>query len=179
MVAESIEIKINTFLICSVRNATPEEIAFYSFYKQFMNMRGYNIHYPKEDTNQTDNIGGGYYIIKQNGLAMKNANQIHVFWTNSEGSKSDVQLSIMEQIKSHTPILIINPEYVKGIAKKELEIASKEQKTTKSYTQSLLYASRQFKKDKTRKIIDEAVKAYIVLSDLPKLTFKEGYNSIK
>lgn len=94
------------FIICPVRGITAEEDKFLLGYVSQLKSSGYNVHYPKNDTNQHDSIG--LNICSQNKEAIRNADEIHIYYNpTSTGSVFDVGMAFM----ADKPVIIINQDY--------------------------------------------------------------------
>ncbi|OGF74132.1 hypothetical protein A2W54_01615 [Candidatus Giovannonibacteria bacterium RIFCSPHIGHO2_02_43_13] len=95
------------FLVCSVRNATPEQKAAAEFYVKNLEAKGYKVHWPPRDTNQDDLIG--LRICSDNRAAIKNADEIHIMWDqNSQGSLFDIGIAFALEKK----VILANPNAV-------------------------------------------------------------------
>jgi hypothetical protein len=95
------------FLICPVRDATPNEAKFLEEYTNKLESEGYNLYYPARDTNQDD--PNGYNICFENRRALMDADEVHIYWSDgSVGSKFDFGMAFM----ARKPIKIINPSHV-------------------------------------------------------------------
>src|SRR5208337_4579267 len=91
------------FLICPVRNATPEETKAIQDYVADLEVKGHQVYWPARDTDQVDSIG--LRICKDNRKAIKEADVIHVWWNpNSTGSLFDLGMAFM----SDKPIAVVN-----------------------------------------------------------------------
>lgn len=81
----------NIFLICSVRGATPEVLAEQQEYVHNLERRGFTVHYPPRDTDQD---ASGLLICLQNYRAIKDADEVHVWYTpNSQGTHFDMGMA--------------------------------------------------------------------------------------
>jgi hypothetical protein len=80
-----------TFVICSVRGQTPEQLAeTKKKYIEPLEKAGYDVHWPPRDTNQVDPLGG-YGICSENVAAIATSDDVHIVYSpNSEGSKFDI-----------------------------------------------------------------------------------------
>lgn len=77
------------YIICSVRNATEEQIAFAENYVRRLEHQGHEVHYPPRDTDQTDD-GTGLNICISHRDAMEECDEVHVLWDkDSKGSHVD------------------------------------------------------------------------------------------
>jgi len=129
---------IDAYMICPVRNATPEEQIILEEYKKKGVEKGLVMHYPATDTDQEDETTGGYQILKDHHGEISNSRAVHVFWNkDSKGSYHDLGSAMNEHYRRNLDILLINKEKIQ----KEVE----EQKTkgmTKSFEMVLLYLDR-------------------------------------
>jgi nucleoside 2-deoxyribosyltransferase len=83
---------INVFLICPVRNATEEQKEKMAQYISDLESVDKKVYYPARDTNQVDSIG--YRICCDNKNAIKEADEIHIFYDpNSSGSLFDLGMA--------------------------------------------------------------------------------------
>jgi hypothetical protein len=121
------------FIICPVRGATEEENEFLRDYVSGLEMQGYKVHFPPRDTNQTDPTGG-YRICSANCAAIRNASEVHIYWTKkSQGTLFDIGISFDENQQNKKPIRLINRKDVESIVN-----AQKSQGVGKSFEQVLL-----------------------------------------
>lgn len=65
------------FVICPVRNATPEQTAEIVAHVQRLESEGHIVHWPARDTDQTQS---GYDICLQNLGEIEMADEVHVFY---------------------------------------------------------------------------------------------------
>lgn len=80
------------YLICPVRNATPEILNDMFDYVTILRKNGYEVHYPPEDAPQHDPVGN--LICETHLSAMKNCDQVHVYWdVDSKGSHFDLGMA--------------------------------------------------------------------------------------
>jgi nucleoside 2-deoxyribosyltransferase len=76
------------FLICSVRGASPERFAEQAEYVAGLEQRGWVVHYPPRDTDQT---ATGLAICGQNAAAIRESDEVHVFYSpDSQGTHFDM-----------------------------------------------------------------------------------------
>lgn len=76
------------FIICSVRNTTDEYKAILEKYTQALEKEGHIVHLPHRDTNQ---LATGFEICSQNKEAIKNADEVHIFYSSqSTGTHFDM-----------------------------------------------------------------------------------------
>ena len=95
------------FIICPVRDVTDEEKRFIADYIVRLESKNCKVHYPSRDTNQNDPIG--VKICAQNRAAIKESDEVHVYWNRkSAGSLFDLGMAFSMEKK----IVSINPEYV-------------------------------------------------------------------
>jgi hypothetical protein len=103
--AKSIEKTV--FMICPVRNATPEEKIFLEEYMKNLESKGYKVYYPPRDTNQNDPIG--LNICSENRAGIRNSDEIHIYWNpGSSGSGFDFGMVFMAE----KPIKLINKDKI-------------------------------------------------------------------
>lgn len=96
------------FLICPVRNATPEQRKWIEnfVYEKYNN--GYIIHAPHLHTRQSD-LFGGYAICKQNALAVATSNEINIYYDQtSTGSVFDLGVAYA----LNKPLVLLNKEQI-------------------------------------------------------------------
>ena len=104
------------FIVCPVRNQTKKESKFLSNYVSQLKSMGHYVHYPLEDTNQNDPIG--LSIVWENRSAMRDADEVHVYWNpTSQGSNFDVGMLFMAE----KPVKLINRENIHRTSHKSLE----------------------------------------------------------
>jgi hypothetical protein len=83
---------MNIFIICPVRNASPEIRAKLEAYVKKLESEGHRVHYPPRDTNQDDEVG--LNICLQNLKAVAEADEVHVAWDNqSQGVLFDLGIA--------------------------------------------------------------------------------------
>jgi hypothetical protein len=81
------------YIICSVRDASPETRAALEAYTDMLEERGCIVHLPHRDTDQE---ASGLEICMENGAAIQWADEIHVFWDQkSTGSHFDLGMAFM------------------------------------------------------------------------------------
>lgn len=98
---------MKVFLICPVRNATDEQRASMENYIQSLEDNGIEVYYPARDTEQNDNIG--FRICTDNRTAIKNSDEVHIFWDkNSQGSLFDLGMAFALE----KPLKIVNIDEV-------------------------------------------------------------------
>ena len=84
-----------------------------------MESEGYEVHYPTRNTKQID-PSGGFNICTENCQAIRDADEIHVFWTKkSQGSTFDLGMTFRKIQDCNKPIKIANREEVEAIVEKE------------------------------------------------------------
>jgi hypothetical protein len=69
---------MNIYIICAVRNATPERVADIRAYANAKRAEGHHVHFPPDDAPQDDPTGEA--ICRTHLKAMQNADEVHVFW---------------------------------------------------------------------------------------------------
>ena len=112
------DLEKRAFLICSVRDCPPEEMARLNQYRYQLERQGYKVHFPPEDTNQNDSIG--LSICSKNRNAILNSDEIHIMYNpNSEGSKFDLGMTFMagKPLIVANPLITINDDFGLFIAK--------------------------------------------------------------
>ncbi len=93
------------FIICPVRGAAQKDSLFLETYVSMLEELGAEVHYPPRDTEQYDPRGLGYNICHENRDAMREADEVHVYWTKeSEGSRFDLGMALMRE----KPVFLIN-----------------------------------------------------------------------
>ena len=79
------------FIICSVRGATSDYKRTLEEYTESLELNGHTVHLPHRDTNQK---GTSLEICTQNMLAIKDADEVHIFYeTDSQGAHFDLGVS--------------------------------------------------------------------------------------
>jgi len=79
------------FVICTVRGASEEYKKKLEDYVKSLEDKGNIVHLPHRDTNQDAN---GIDICMQNAIAIKEANEVHIFYNNSsQGTHFDMGVS--------------------------------------------------------------------------------------
>lgn len=79
------------FLICPVRNASDEQITKMNQYIVTLERRGHTVFYPARDNPHEHTDSVGYTICSVNVNAIKNSDEIHIFWdSKSRGSLFDL-----------------------------------------------------------------------------------------
>jgi nucleoside 2-deoxyribosyltransferase len=80
------------FMICPVRNATPEMIEGIEAEVAALEAQGHRVYYPARDTNQDDRTG--LNICKSNRAAIATADEVHIIWDGqSTGSLFDLGMA--------------------------------------------------------------------------------------
>jgi nucleoside 2-deoxyribosyltransferase len=80
------------FIICPVRNVSPEENTQINNYVNSLENQGYQVYWPYRDTDQSDNIG--YRICTDNRKAIYESDEIHVWFnSNSSGTLFDLGMA--------------------------------------------------------------------------------------
>lgn len=92
------------FLICPVRNATPEQKKWIENFVEEKTKAGYSIHAPHLHTRQTD-LFGGFAICKQNAEAVASSEEIDVYYDQSStGSVFDLGVAYALE----KPLVVLN-----------------------------------------------------------------------
>jgi len=82
------------YIICPVRNVTPEQKKEIDDYVANLEKEGHTVHYPPRDVNQNDETG--WNILAQHRAIMKTCNRVDVFWDKtSMGSHFDLGMAFM------------------------------------------------------------------------------------
>jgi predicted TIM-barrel fold metal-dependent hydrolase len=83
---------VNIYIICAVRNASPDRVAEIRRHAEAMRFKGHQVHFPPDDAPQDDPTGAA--ICRTHLKAMKIANEVHVFWdVRSSGSHFDLGMA--------------------------------------------------------------------------------------
>jgi hypothetical protein len=83
---------MNIFLICPVRNITPEYQEGIETQVKQLESEGHKVYWPARDTNQQDTIG--LRICKDNRLAIAHADIVYVIWDGkSQGCLFDLGIA--------------------------------------------------------------------------------------
>ncbi len=101
------------FIICPVRNATPQVKKRLKKYVAELENKGYIVHYPPRDTDQSDPVGNK--ICEENAYAMLDSDEIHIFYDgNSTGLFFDLGITfILTQIFDYKKkIVFINKDEI-------------------------------------------------------------------
>ena len=120
------------YMLCPVRKATEEQVAFLRGYKQKQEARGCWVHYPGDDTVQDDE-SGGYRICMDHCNEIAHSKTVHAYRVASTGSYVDLGTALREHQRRGMDILLIN--------RKDVEALVEEQTTKgilKSYERVLL-----------------------------------------
>jgi nucleoside 2-deoxyribosyltransferase len=81
------------YIICPVRNATPNNKLIIDDYVKDLEKQGYQVFYPPRDAPQSDPTG--YNIVMTELNAIKECDIVHMFWDiNSKGSHFDLGMAI-------------------------------------------------------------------------------------
>ena len=115
------------FLICPVRNATPEVTSQINAYVENLENEGWHIHWPARDTDQTDKHG--FSICSTNFRAMQDAEEIHIWFDpTSYGSVFDEGgLFMLHLLQGNRKVVLANhvePTPDKSFANVLLRLAS-------------------------------------------------------
>ena len=80
------------YIICAVRNATPERIQELRIYANTKRLEGHKVHFPPDDAPQDDPTG--IEICNTHLKAMHLASEVHIFWdVRSSGSHFDLGMA--------------------------------------------------------------------------------------
>ena len=108
------------YLICTVRQQTEKEGTIFDEYVKELKAKGVDVYYPMRDAPQ-DSITG-YEIVEDELRAIKEADEIHVFW-NVESKGSHFDLGMAYALRKKIKIVHLFQEdppdkktYVKAIA---------------------------------------------------------------
>ena len=83
---------VNVYIICAVRNATPERVDELRRYAESLRASGHHVHFPPDDAPQEDPTGEA--ICRTHLAAMKDCDEVHVFWdVKSSGSHFDLGMA--------------------------------------------------------------------------------------
>ena len=106
---EKLEQKIEkVFIICPVRNLTPEEDKEIKVYINMLESKGIKVHYPPRDTNQNDSIG--LRICSDNKKALRESDRIDIYLnSSSSGTLFDFGMAFALE----KPICLINRDKLK------------------------------------------------------------------
>jgi hypothetical protein len=95
---------MNVYIICPVRNCDDATKAVLDAYVARLERNGHRVHYPPRDVVRDDD-GCGFYICEAHRVAMRRADEVHVWWDpKSTGSHFDFGMAFM----SHLPFRLIN-----------------------------------------------------------------------
>lgn len=90
------------YLICPVRNITPEQQTIIDEYVKHLEIKGFEVHYPPRDVDQDDPTGMG--ICLAHAEAMERCGYVHIFWDGkSTGSHFDLGMAFM----AHKPVYLV------------------------------------------------------------------------
>lgn len=80
------------YIICAVRNATPERVAEIRAYAEQQRAAGHHVHFPPDDAPQSDPTGKA--ICETHRAAMLSCDEVHIFWDiRSSGSHFDLGMA--------------------------------------------------------------------------------------
>lgn len=83
------------FVICSVRDASPEYRQMLEDYVNELEANGHSVHLPHRDTDQNQS---GLLICSQNANAIKDADEVHIFYSSkSQGTHFDMGVTFALQ----------------------------------------------------------------------------------
>ena len=99
----------DVFLICPVRNATPDQKAEMQSYIDGLEAQGKKVYYPARDTNQNDIVG--WQICGDNRWAIKHSKEVHIFYDPaSTGSLFDLGMAFA----THKYLKLVNIDKVEA-----------------------------------------------------------------
>ena len=97
------------FIICTVRKASFEYVKKLEQYAESLENQGHNVHLPHRDTDQDET---GINICRQNYQAIKNADEVHIFY-NPESTGTHFDMGVTFALNK--PIVVVeNVEYGPG-----------------------------------------------------------------
>lgn len=97
------------FIICSVRSASEEYRTKLETYVSELESMGIKVHLPHRDTNQN---ARGFDICMQNANAIKDADEVHIFYnSSSQGTHFDMGVSFA---LGKRVVVVENEKYVEG-----------------------------------------------------------------
>jgi hypothetical protein len=83
---------MNVYIICAVRNATPERVVEIRAYAEGLRDQGHHVHFPPDDAPQDGPTGEAICRVHRD--AMDLAHEVHVFWdVESKGSHFDLGMA--------------------------------------------------------------------------------------
>lgn len=83
---------MNVYVICAVRNATPDRVVAIRAYAEMLRAQGHHVHFPPDNAPQEDPTGEA--ICRTHLAAMREADEVHVFWdVKSSGSHFDLGMA--------------------------------------------------------------------------------------
>ena len=97
------------FIICSVRGADDDYRKKLEEYVEQLEDNGHEVHLPHRDTDQN---ARGYDICRTNAKAIKNADEVHIFY-NPESQGTHFDMGVAFALKK-TITVIENVKYEKG-----------------------------------------------------------------
>lgn len=127
--------KRKIFLICPVRNSSPETQRAIEAYVATLETEAAEVYWPARDTDQTD--PHSWTICSRNRSAILDANEIHIWYdAASTGSKFDLgMVFVLLGIGWAKKVVIANPEAVKATPTKSFEnVLLKMQEETEKYS---------------------------------------------
>lgn len=111
------------YLICPVRNCSPEVKARMDYYVKYLeDIQGHKVHYPPRDLDQTDK--NGIDILTTHCSAMMGVDEVHIWWDkDSSGSKFDLGMALMcrSAWRADLRFVLANPDEVKETEGKSWE----------------------------------------------------------
>lgn len=82
------------YIICPVRNATPEQLAQQNDYRKKLESEGHSVFYPPRDAPQESKTG--YEIVESEAIAIIACDRIDIFWDiTSKGEHFDLGMTYM------------------------------------------------------------------------------------
>ncbi|WP_017732317.1 nucleoside 2-deoxyribosyltransferase [Nafulsella turpanensis] len=112
---------MKVFIICTVRNATPDYKSRLENYVHNLEQEGNQVHLPHRDTDQD---GRGYDINRTNMEAIKKADEVHIFYNpESQGTHFDmgVSFALGKKIKVVESVSIPEGKSYQGLLAEWLE----------------------------------------------------------
>ncbi|MBC8495854.1 hypothetical protein H8D36_06890 [archaeon] len=111
--------KYDEFLICTVREADANDLRFLENYVAEAEASGRKVYYPAKDTNQIDETGG-YQICCDNNLAMRESQEVSVYWTTkSQGTKFDLGMAFNQHRTENKKIKLANRSDVEKMVQEQ------------------------------------------------------------
>jgi len=82
---------MKVFIICPVRKCSQSDKKIIEQYIETLESKGIAVHFPPRDTNQKDPIGKR--ICLDNKKAIKESDEVHIFWRKTKGSLFDLGMA--------------------------------------------------------------------------------------